>query len=316
MQLPYLTHDLPPLGGMIKYSAEDFIVEEVPSYPASGNGQHIYLTLRRQNLNTDDVIKILKRRFEIPEKEIGKAGLKDKLATTTQVFSLSLGANYPLEKVREVLAAESMIEVLKVERHLNKIKTGHLLGNRFTIKIRQIKGDEPTIIKIVERLKNGIPNFFGEQRFGSKGDNAAQGLRILKGEKSMNHHMEKLMLSSLQSELFNQYLIKRMAEDQLFQQLPGDVVIYDQVTGPLFGDKMLTPSERPKEWEDQVLQESGLTAELFSHPLLPGGRRPILLVPQELCYRLEADFLELKFFLPKGGYATQLTREFIKDSAQ
>ncbi len=312
MNLPYLTSDIPALGGEIKQTADEFTVEEIPSYLPSGSGQHFYLKIKRQNMNTDDVIKVLKNLFAIPEKEIGKAGLKDRNATTIQTFSLSLGANFPIETIKSTIAKDARLELLSVDRHINKIKTGHLKGNRFWITINDINPDLQAIEKIVEQINKGIPNFFGEQRFGSKGDNAARGLRILKGEKEMNHHMEKLMLSALQSELFNQYLVKRLNQGQLFEKLEGDVVIYQEATGPLFGDKMLLPSGAPSEWEKQVLQENNLTLEDFSHPLIPGGRRAIVLIPEELKFELKERQLFLSFILPKGAYATQITREFTK----
>lgn len=312
MTIPFLTSDLPALGGEIKTTAEDFIVEEVPSYSPSGQGQHIYLTLRRQNMNTDEVIKTLRHLFSIPEKEIGKAGLKDKNATTTQTFSLSLGANFPLENVRAILAQESRLEVISIERHLNKLKTGHLKGNNFKIVIQGISHNPEVIDAIAKRIIQGLPNFYGEQRFGSKGDNAATGLRILRGEKTMNHHMQKLMLSALQSELFNYYLIKRISHGALYQRFDEDVTIYQEVTGPLFGEKMLTPSGTPLLWEEETLQENQLKREELVHELLPGGRRPILVLPENLTYKLSDERLELSFFLPKGSYATIVTREFTK----
>ncbi len=165
--LPYVSHDLPGLGGRIKARPEHFAVEEIPLYEASGAGPHLYLTLRRLGLTTREVVDKLAARYGHPAAAVGYASLKDKDALTTQTFSLPVDLS---EKEARAIAQDGPWELLAVGRHQNKLKVGHLLGNRFTIVLSGAEKGLPEARAIVERLKSvGVLNYFGEQRFGRGG---------------------------------------------------------------------------------------------------------------------------------------------------
>ncbi|MCK5882842.1 MAG: tRNA pseudouridine(13) synthase TruD [Bacteriovoracaceae bacterium] len=310
--LPYLSQDIPGIGGELKHDPEHFQVIERLAYEAAGEGQHIYLTIRRQGLNTQDVIKILKRAFCIHERDIGKAGIKDRNAITTQTFSLSLGVNFTIDQAKEILAPIEELEVLAIQRHSNKIRTAHLFGNEFNVIMKGAKATEKQLEELVEIISKGVPNFYGNQRFGSKGTNHLVGIEILQEKKKMNHHLEKLMLSSLQSKLFNDYLAKRLEKVKIDVPLEGEVTFNGIATGPMFGKKMLTPNGAAFELENEILALNNLSREQITGKHLAGARREIIAVPEGLSAKLVDEGVHLSFFLKKGCYATVIAREFSK----
>ncbi len=176
--LPFLTADQPGIGGRIKRFNEDFLVEELPLYPAGGIGTHTYLTIEKQGMTTLAAVGQLARALGRPPRDIGYAGLKDAHGITRQTLSVE-------HVTPERIAALSLprMRILSVNHHTNKIKLGHLRGNRFHLRIRDVAADARTVQrarKIVEILqRRGVPNYFGPQRFGARGDNAAVGRAIL-----------------------------------------------------------------------------------------------------------------------------------------
>lgn len=179
MQLPYLTRGIPGIGGSIKQRAEDFFVQEIPVYEPSGEGEHVFCEIQKTGLTTFDAIDRIGKALRIPSMDIGYAGLKDAHAVTRQVLSIR-GATE--EAVMGLKIPD--LQVLWAARHGNKMRIGHLRGNRFAIRIRDV---QPTdVVKIqpaVEILKTrGMPNYFGEQRFGRRGDNHLLGAALVAGD--------------------------------------------------------------------------------------------------------------------------------------
>ncbi len=177
--LPYLTRDLPGVGGAIKRYDEDFIVEELPRYEASGEGTHIYFQIEKRGLTTPAAIRLIAEALGRRPQEIGYAGLKDAHSVTRQMLSIE---HINPAKVTGLDLAR--VRVVSTRRHTNKIKLGHLAGNRFDIKIRDTaEGALALAEPIVERLAaRGVTNYFGPQRFGVRGDNALVGLAVLRGD--------------------------------------------------------------------------------------------------------------------------------------
>lgn len=164
---PYLTADVPPLGGRIKVSPSDFQVEEVPLYEASGEGTHSYFCIEKTGMSTLRAVREVARALGEPHRNIGYAGMKDANAITRQVFSIE---HVPPERIEQMQVPS--IRVLWVRRHGNKLRLGHLKGNRFLIRLREadtgrIEEVSRTLAFLAER---GVPNYFGEQRFGVRGD--------------------------------------------------------------------------------------------------------------------------------------------------
>ncbi len=177
--LPWLTADLPGIGGVIKSIDEDFIVEEIPRYPASGEGDHVFFMIEKRGLPTLDAVRQIARALRRKPRDVGYAGLKDAHGVTRQVMSIEHVA------VEQVAALDvPHLKVLWTRRHGNKLKLGHLAGNRFEIRLRGCGADaQPRAEAILEVLaRRGMPNYFGPQRFGRRGLNAAIGRAALSGD--------------------------------------------------------------------------------------------------------------------------------------
>lgn len=175
----YLTADLPGTGGSIKESAEDFLVEEIPLYLPCGEGEHTYALIEKRGITTLEAIRRLARALKVPEREIGYAGMKDSRGVTRQTVSL------PRVAPEEVRALELPgIAVLAAQRHRNKLRLGHLAGNRFRIRVRGVVPEPlPRAEAILAVLaRRGVPNRFGEQRYGVQGNSHLIGRAMLAGD--------------------------------------------------------------------------------------------------------------------------------------
>ncbi len=187
MQLPYLTSEFPGVGGSIKDRPEDFFVQELPLYEPSGEGEHVYAEIQKVGLTTFAAIDRVARAHNIHPRDIGYAGLKDARAITRQLISIP--------RVTEEAVMTTKVEGVEVrwtDRHANKIRLGHLAGNRFAIKIRDV---EPTdVVKLRPMLdilqQRGMPNYFGEQRFGMRQNNHVLGACLIRGRpEELLHHL-------------------------------------------------------------------------------------------------------------------------------
>lgn len=176
--LPYLTASIPPMPGTAKADYLDFEVEELPLYTPSGEGSHTYFVLEKQGLTTSQAVREVARALGVPPRQIGVAGQKDARGITRQMMSVE-----HRDTARVASLSLSRIKILNVSRHGNKLKTGHLRGNRFVIKIRDVLVERFTDAKtVIEQLsQKGVPNFYGPQRFGQRGDTWAIGRALLSG---------------------------------------------------------------------------------------------------------------------------------------
>jgi tRNA pseudouridine13 synthase len=342
---PLLTADLAGVGGRIKVQPEDFEVEEIPAYPPSGQGDYLYLWIEKRAMGAEYFVRQIARRLDVPLGEIGTAGLKDRHAVTRQMVSAPIRAESRLAQLDG-----DGVRLLNVSRHGNKLKPGHLHGNRFRILIRDV--DQTAAEKlppILEHLRTrGMPNFYGSQRFGRDGETVLMGMALLRGDQRpalpsgarpnlRSPFLRKLSLSAAQAALFNHTLAGRMADGLLQRVLPGDVMMKwpfggifvaedvereqarfdgrETVTaGPMFGRKMFAAASEAAERETAVLQEAGLTAEAFRGfgKLLSGTRRHNVIYLDDFGAAYEADGVRLNFTLPAGSYATVLLREVMK----
>ncbi len=180
--LAYATADLPGIGGSIKQRADDFVVTEEPLYEPCGEGEHLYLFVQKTNMTTMDVVAKLARLFDVSNKQVSYAGLKDKHALTRQMFSIHLPGGESQDARRVEAAKDQPFTILWADRHNNKLRRGHLAGNRFDIRIRDV---DPTAVirakRVLDHMANhGVPNYFGPQRFGYLGDNHLVGRALIK----------------------------------------------------------------------------------------------------------------------------------------
>ncbi len=197
-------------------SARDFIVSEIPLYEFSGNGEHLVLHIRKKDLTTWQMLDILSNHLGIKRKEIGYAGLKDKNALTMQYISIPAR----LENILESFS-HPQIKILSTTKHNNKIRVGHLKGNNFKIRLKKVLGVQKD--KLDSTLKwiesNGVPNYFGHQRFGSDGSNWIDGKKILDGKlKIRDKKTKEFLIGSYQSYLFNKWLSFRVEISKLLEE--------------------------------------------------------------------------------------------------
>jgi tRNA pseudouridine13 synthase len=177
--LPFLTAGHAGIGGRIKVKPEDFVVEEIPLYAPSGAGQHVYACLEKRGLSTPQAVSAVARALGVPAGAIGYAGLKDARAITRQVISID-GVQPAQVEALDLPG----IRILWVNRHRNKLKTGHLAGNRFALRVRDVSQDIlPAVEAVLDELRRrGVPNYFGEQRFGGRGNTHRLGAALLRGD--------------------------------------------------------------------------------------------------------------------------------------
>jgi tRNA pseudouridine13 synthase len=337
---PFCIADLPGIGGCIKTHPEDFEVEEVPAYLPSGQGDFLYLWIEKRDLGAEFFVRQVARRLELPPGEIGTAGMKDRRAVTRQMVSVPANVADRLPQLEG-----DGIRVLKVDRHSNKLKPGHLHGNRFNILIREVVPEAGVRLPpILDRLRRiGLANFYGPQRFGRDGETVRLGLALLRGEagRRLSPFLRKLALSAGQSALFNHYLASRLTDGLLERVLLGDVMAkwpfggmffvddrereqarFDSretvTAGPMYGRKMFPAHAEAAEREANVLADAGLTPQSFQGfgKLLQGTRRQNIVYVDDLTGAVEPDGVRLRFTLPAGSYATVLLREITKRAAE
>ncbi|SFV90445.1 tRNA pseudouridine 13 synthase [hydrothermal vent metagenome] len=197
-------------------SPRDFTVEEIPLYAFSGEGEHLVLKVRKKEMTTWEMLDAISNHLGIRRRDIGYAGLKDKHAMTIQYISLPAKLQERLESF-----AHEKIKILEMTRHNNKIRVGHLKGNRFEIRLKKVLGvQKDKLDSVLKWIKtNGVPNYFGNQRFGTNGNNWEDGKKLLDGTLKMrDRKTREFLMGSYQSYLFNQWLAKRMEINLLLQE--------------------------------------------------------------------------------------------------
>lgn len=341
--IPFLTADLPGIGGTLKVELEDFEVEEIPAYEPCGEGEHLYLWIEKRDMSAEYFERQIAKRLDISTSDIGMAGLKDRRAVTRQWVSVPVSVEERLSD----LEGEG-ISLFDKSLHTNKLRSGHLRGNRFRILIRDaVENALEIATPIVDRLREqGVPNFYGPQRFGNDGETGVQGLALLRketlpdseGKKIMrNKFLRKLVLSAGQSYVFNEYLARRMSDGLLHKVLPGDVMakwpvggmfVAEDVeaeqarvdareivsAGPMIGRKTFAANGEAEERERALMEELGIQREVFTQygKLLAGTRRQNWIYVDDLNVEQEAGGLRCTFTLPSGSYATVMLNELMK----
>lgn len=335
-----LTTDLPGCGGAIRSRDEDFEVEEVPSYEPCGDGEHLYLWVEKRGMAPEFFARTIAQKLGVSPAAVGTAGLKDRHAVTRQWVSVPAEVEPRLAKLEG-----DDVRVLRTGRHTNKLKPGHLRGNRFNILIRNPNPDaKGSVDAILDRIRTqGLPNFYGPQRFGREGSTLDLGWKCLEGKASrrIRPFLFRFALSSVQSFLFNDVLARRMWDGLFRTVLPGDVmakwpagglfvtqdVAAEQArfdakeivtAGPMFGKKTFPAEGVAADREAVVLRDHGLSPASFGGfgKLVLGTRRHNLVYLDDLAAEWEADGLRLRFTLPAGSYATVLLREVMKEDVE
>ncbi len=334
----------------IRFCPEDFRVDEDLGFSPSGEGEHSLLHIRKRNRNTDQIARQLARHAGVRARDVSYCGLKDRVAVTSQWFSVWLpGKEDPDWSSIE----EDDLKILEQSRHLRKLQRGALQGNRFEIVLRKIQGAQGEIEKRLSQIKRqGVPNYFGEQRFGRDGGNLSSAQTMFEGKRIKDRFLRGLYLSSARSFLFNEVLAERVRKGNWNTILPGEAImlagsrsyfVCDQVdeeitqrlkdndihpSGPLWGRGELSAQGEVGELEKTVMASHSLFCEGLEKAGLKQERRALRLLvndlqwtwldelEQETSHEKRTPDLQLTFTLPAGAYATALLREIVSTIQQ
>jgi len=323
----------PKSTGVYKQRCEDFIVQEDLGFELTGEGEHVCLWVQKIGENTQYLARQLAKFAGIQARDVSYAGLKDRQGDTWQWFSLHI----PGKITPDFSLFESPgVTIHKVIRHNKKIKTGALAGNYFSITLRDIS-DKQAVEAALLNVKKGVPNYFGEQRFGHAGHNVNAALTMFTGRKIKDRFKRGMYLSAARSYLFNQVVSARIADELYLNPMLGDCVQFVSnrsffplpdleqstierltsreicLTAPLWGAGELTCELEAKDYElDKLKDYKSLQIGLAKNGLKQ-QRRPLLLVAQQLSATwLDEQTVCINFYLPSGCYATSLLRELIQ----
>lgn len=334
MSLPewsYL-HGKPEWSARLKATPEDFVVIEDLGFEPDGDGEHILVSIRKRSENTAWVAGLLAKAAGVNRGAVTWAGLKDRHAVTEQWFGIHLpGKEEPDLSVIE----NENIQILKRQRHSRKLRTGTLKGNQFRILLRDLVHNDQIEQRLQAIAVQGVPNYFGEQRFGRNGNNLDGAESLFQGKRIKDRDKRSLFLSAARSYLFNLVVSERIKQGLASTMLPGDCLMLTgsnsffsepelsepllarltggdvRLSAPLWGRGRMTSQGAALEFENQALSahtawQAGLEAAGLSQE-----RRTLLLFPQQLSWEWSAEGLSLHFWLPAGCYATSVVRELV-----
>ncbi len=313
--LPHWPRAYPSSGAnaTLKLLNEDFRVTERPLQPPAGEGEHLWLEVEKNGANTVFVAQQLALAAGAQDWEVGYAGLKDRHAVTRQWFSI----HRPKGETPDLtLLQHPEFKVLSQSRHLKKLRPGDLQGNHFRIVLRDVAGDRDAVEANLQAVASqGVPNYFGAQRFGHDGGNVEQGRAMLAREIRVRHPKKKgLYLSAVRSFVFNEVLALRIQQGLWGQGLPGDVMDEaGHATGPLWGRGRVSTTDQAQALENSVAARHATLCDGLEHAGLDQQRRALVARPVDLSWDWpQADQLVLAFSLPAGTYATSVLDEILR----
>jgi len=313
--LPLWPNAYPASGASatLKLLNEDFIVTELPLQLPSGAGEHIWLDIEKNGANTAFVAQQLAEAAGVQEWDVGYAGLKDRYAITRQWFSIYLPKG---ETPDLTLLQHPEFKVLSQSRHVKKLRPGDLQGNRFRIVLRDVTGDRDAIEANLKAVASqGVPNYFGAQRFGFEGGNVEQGRAMLAREIRVRNPKKKgIYLSAVRSFVFNEMLALRIQQGLWGKTLPGDVMDdAGQPTGPLWGRGRVSTTDQAQALENGVAERHATLCDGMEHAGLDQERRALVASPVDMSWEWpQTDQLVLTFSLPAGTYATVVLNEILR----
>lgn len=286
---------------------DDFQVDEDLGYLPSGVGEHVFLHICKRGENTAWVAEKIAELANVNVMDVGYCGRKDRHAVTAQWFSVYLPK--ASEPDWSLLNTQS-IHLLSASRHQHKLRRGEHRQNHFVIRLRDVQTDDRDLLqqKIDTILAQGVPNYFGEQRFGRGGNNLHEAEAILVGGKRYRDKQKRgLMLSAARSYLFNQVLAARVLANNWFKPLEGD--INSTPSGPLWGRGRPLVSGALLEVEQVALTEWAKWCDGLEHAGLSQERRALQLIPGNARSSWVENDLILHFSLDAGEFATAILQE-------
>lgn len=340
MQTDHWQYQYPKLAisGLLKSSAEDFRVTEQLGYEPTGEGEHIYLWVQKTGLNTAYLAEQIAKFTKLPLRAVTYAGRKDKYAQTLQWFSVHLPGKGEFDWSQ---FSEPGAQVIRAIRHNKKLKTGVLKGNQFDITLRQLTSTEGVEPRLQLIKQQGVPNYFGQQRFGDqrydpRGGNLVLAEKMLHGEIIKNRNKRSMAISALRSWFFNEMVHKRLVNQHFAEPLCGDVMqlagsqsffvateinqdilarlqsrdIY--MTAPLWGAGSPASELDSSTFEKHCALNAQKATDTLAALGLKQERRAIRLFPDDLEWEISDNNLRLSFSLPAGAFATSVIREVME----
>lgn len=306
------TYPVTDARATLKQNNEDFRVTELPLTLPSGEGEHIWLQVKKNGANTAYVAQCLADYAGVKTIDVGYAGLKDRYAITEQWFSIY----FPKGDTPDFLQlSHEEFAVLSQNRHVKKCRRGDLLGNQFDIVLNDVQGDhtriEDNLLKIQQQ---GVPNYFGKQRFGHDSGNVEQGRLMLSREIRVRQQKKKgIYLSAVRSFIFNEILAERIKQGLWNKTLEGDVLDEQgNPTAALWGRGRINTSAAAAELEYAIAEQHTILCEGMEHAGLKQERRALAATPQNMTWQwLDETQLQLSFTLAPGYYATSVLREIL-----
>lgn len=323
-----------PLGdGLIRQRFAEFRVDENLGFELTGEGEHVFLKVEKQGVNTENVACCLAKYARLPRRHVSYAGLKDRRALITQWFSVHLPGMAGPDWTGFV---EDGIRIVDRKRHQRKLKKGSLQANQFKIRVREIDCPREKLFERLETIQQkGVPNYFGPQRFGRDGNNHLNAIRYFRGElKIRDRHKRGLYLSAARSYLFNELLAVRIARRNWNRALAGDAMILgdahsffaceepdDEIhgrverleihpSGPLWGKGLSDAGGAALMIENAVSERNKTVLDGLQRNGLAMARRSLRLKVDELAWHCpDQSSIVLDFSLAAGGYATCVLRE-------
>jgi tRNA pseudouridine13 synthase len=328
--LPY-AHGGPPASAVLRHEPADFRVDEVLGFEPSGEGEHAFLEIEKIGANTEWVARQLAHAAGVAPMSVGYAGLKDRHAVTRQIYTVHLAGR--ADPDWSALAIEG-VRVVFATRHNRKLKRGAHRGNRFHIRLRNVQGDHDAIEQRIASVRaRGVPNYFGEQRFGRDGNNIALAEALFAGQR-LPHAQRGIALSAARAELFNTVLAQRVNAANWDRALDGEVWMLGGThaifgpepwnetlaqrladfdihpTGPLWGRGELRSTAQVRELEQAAVEPFATLARGLEQAGLEQERRALRLHASGFEHTFDADgSLVVVFGLPSGSFATTLLRE-------
>lgn len=325
----------PDASALIRGRPEDFQVEEQLGFQPEGEGEHLFLYLQKRNTNTEWLAQELARFSGVPLRDVGYAGLKDRNALTSQWYSIRL----PTTNVPDWKGLESSdLKLLQAIRHRRKLRRGVLAQNRFCLRLRELKADKGELEERLHQIAaKGVPNYYGEQRFGHDLNNLGLADRLFAGSlQRVSRHKRGIYLSAARAYLFNMVLARRVMDGTWDRAVPGDLMQLDgtrshfQITeiddeiqrrivaldihssGPLWGKGERKVTAQAAELETAVLSAYPEWTQGLLRFGLSQERRALRARVIDLGWDwLEGGDLRLRFGLYPGSYATAVLREVV-----
>jgi len=324
-------HGKPKASAKFKTVPEDFLVTENLGFELTGEGENVFLLIEKTQLNTQQVCEYLAKFFGRRLRDIGYAGLKDKQSVSRQWFSVQMNVTQDIDLT--TLGTEN-IRLIEHSRHIKKLKVGALQSNHFDILLRDITDVIDTIGQLEKIIKHGVPNYFGLQRFGFKGNNLNWADRMSNGEDIKNKKIKGFALSASRSYIFNQVVNERLTQNIFTQPVNGDVFILtgsnsyfsqdvdDEITrrllendisisAPLFGKGDFETTGKILELESEIAKQHVNWTQMLIDNGLKQERRSILLMPDNLTWQVKGNDLLISFDLSTGCFATSVLRECV-----